>query len=656
MKDQVDALRTNGIAAAYINSSLSYEEHRQIQEQVKNNQLSILYIAPERFAIPSFQQWLKHLPIQLIAIDEAHCISEWGHDFRPDYRNLKVLRSEFPTVPVIALTATATKQVREDIINQLSLHDGKIFTSGFNRPNLSYIVEPKGETFSRLCYWLNRYKGEPTIIYAFSRKNTEELAADLNREGFNALAYHAGLDPETRRYTQEQFVRDKVSIIVATIAFGMGIDKPDVRLVIHADLPKSVEGYYQETGRAGRDGLPSDCVLFYSPGDIRKHRYFIQQIEDDAERQRASEKLSDIVTYCERGACRRTFLLEYFGDQYHADECGNCDACLTPKETFDATEIAQKIISAILKTGEKYGGSYIVEVLKGSRIKSVRERGHQDLSVFGIVGREYSKEDLKVLIRQIEQAGLILKQDGEYPTLYLTPQGREWLMRRDSLELVRPAKRNASTASEHAEPVDVDHTLFERLRDLRKQLADEAGVPPFVIFGNQSLMEMATYFPTDLDQFSKITGVGDQKLVQFGESFTSHIKTYCIETGKQAKPIPRRIKTSTERRTIKTDSTYQITKSLIEQGRTIGEVAKERRMAESTVMSHIEKLLRAGETVSLNHIEFRADRFQVIKQAFQRAGDSKLTPVKELLGDEYSYDELRLARLLIISHSSLAHR
>ena len=343
MKDQVDGLKANGIAAEFINSTLSPAEIARVQAQAKKGQLKILYLAPERLTLSGFRDFVRTLDVNLIAIDEAHCISEWGHDFRPDYRDLKALRRDFPAIPVIALTATATEKVREDIIVQLGLQRGQTFLSSFNRANLTYLVQPKRTAFSELLELLRRHKNEPAIIYCFSRKDTEGLAADLSANGLKALPYHAGLDNDLRKRTQEKFFRDEVPIIVATIAFGMGIDKPDIRLVVHYDLPKSLEGHYQETGRAGRDGLLSECVLFYSYGDKIKQDHFIDQIEDDVEQQNARQKLAQVVEFCELQTCRRKYLLEYFGEKWEEENCSGCDVCLTPKEEFDATEIAQKI-------------------------------------------------------------------------------------------------------------------------------------------------------------------------------------------------------------------------------------------------------------------------------------------------------------------------
>jgi ATP-dependent DNA helicase RecQ len=408
MKDQVDALKANGIPAEFINSTLTRTEIDKIQTEARIGKIKILYAAPERLIMPEFQHFLKTINVSLIAIDESHCISEWGHDFRPDYRNLHILRNIFPKVPAMALTATATKKVREDIIYQLSLDKAKIFISSFDRPNLSYAVLPKKGSYDQLIQILRECKNESAIIYCFSRKDTEHLAADLSREGFKTLPYHAGLESEARRTNQEKFIRDEAQIIVATIAFGMGIDKPDIRLVIHYHLPKSIEGYYQETGRAGRDGLPSKCILFFSYADTIKQQYFIRQIENEAERKNAYRKLDQMVEYCELANCRRSHLLSYFGEDYQQEKCNGCDICFSPKEEFDATIISQKIMSAIIRTGQRFGVNYIIDVLLGAKTKNIIERDHHNLSVYGIVD-DFSKEDLRRIINQLVYKKLIVK-------------------------------------------------------------------------------------------------------------------------------------------------------------------------------------------------------------------------------------------------------
>ncbi|MEE8045720.1 MAG: DNA helicase RecQ, partial [Dehalococcoidia bacterium] len=545
MKDQVDALRANGVHAAFVNSTQSPQENEGVLTQAASGEIKILYVAPERLATTRFQYFLKAATPSLIAIDEAHCISEWGHDFRPDYRNLKVLRREFPSVPLIALTATATEDVRRDIVDQLHLEDAGSFVSSFNRPNLTYSVRPKQRAFDELMGVMSRHENESVIIYCFSRKETENLAADLSSNGFPAMPYHAGLESSLRRSTQEKFIKDEIPVIVATIAFGMGIDKPDVRLVVHYSLPKSVEGYYQETGRAGRDGLASECVLFYSFSDKIKQDFFINQIEDENERLHASEKLSKMVDYGELRTCRRRFMLGYFGEEWEPDDdsvsgCGACDMCLAVREEFDATEIAQKILSAIIRTGERFGVKHVVDVLRGSRAKRIVELGHDQLSVYGIAS-DRPGDELKDIVGLLQSEGLAAVSTGEYRTVSVTAAGRAFLTNRDTLMLARIPEtavsdqsvgtRSRSRASASDIDLDYNSELYDLLRDLRKSIAAEKGVPAYVIFGDGALREMAYYLPGDHDNFSAISGVGSTKLRRFADRFMSVIVEYCGENG-----------------------------------------------------------------------------------------------------------------------------
>jgi ATP-dependent DNA helicase RecQ len=543
MKDQVDALKANGIAAEHINSTMSPPEIAEAMAQAALGQIDILYVAPERLAGSRFMNGLKALDLNLIAIDEAHCISEWGHDFRPDYRNLKILRHRFPGVPVIALTATATAKVRQDIMAQLELEGAETYISSFDRPNLTYMVRPKRGAFNTLCELLRKRRGESTIVYCFSRKGTEDLAAGLRAAGFNARPYHAGLDNELRRAVQEKFIQDDVDVITATIAFGMGIDKPDVRLVVHYDLPKTVEGYYQETGRAGRDGLPAECVLFYSYGDKIKHDFFINQIADENEKSKAQAKLAEMIDFCEAQTCRRVSLLSHFGEDRPEPDCGGCDVCLEPREQFDATEIAQKILSAVIRTGQRFGANYVVDVLRGSANKKVSERGHENLPVFGIAA-DFSADELKQIIGGLVAKKLLAKDGHEYPILKLTEDGANWLKLRAFLNLPKP-KRPAATKNQAAprqDHVDHDRDLFEKLRVLRKRIADEGGVPPFVVFGDASLREMSLYLPQSQESFAGIFGVGDEKLRRFGPAFVEAITAHAAERGLAEKPVPVRLR------------------------------------------------------------------------------------------------------------------
>ena len=649
MKDQVDGLKANGVPAGLLNSTLSPDESSEVQDQARRGELKMLYVAPERLTLPGFQRFLRSLEISLIAIDEAHCISEWGHDFRPDYRNLKALREGFPKVPVIALTATATTQVREDIVAQLGLNKPDIFISSFNRPNLTYTIQPKTEPLSTLLNLLDKHPGGSTIIYRFSRKATEETAIELTDRGFSALPYHAGLDGDLRRETQEKFIRDQVQIVVATIAFGMGIDKPDVRLVVHYDLPKTVEGYYQETGRAGRDGLPSDCVLFYSYGDRSKQEYFISNIEDDDERDKAHSKLGQVLTLCDLQTCRRAYLMEYLGEHWPKTDCGGCDICLLPREEFDATEIAQKILSTSIRTGERFGANYLVDVLRGSNNKTVKERGHHDLPVFGI-SRDMDSNDLKEMVRSLVTNGFLTQQSSGYPTLSVSARGRKFLKDRESLTLTRP-QHTALTMPKSLDTLNretaYDTKLFDELAALRLEIAAQREVPAYQIFGNKALQQMAFHMPVDEQQFSNISGVGYAKLRDFSRPFLKVINEY-IQANSQFTQIKRVPITAPKRRTVLgINMSIRETRDLISQGLSMAEAAEERGISETTIRSHLERLVQEGGQVELNHLMPSEERRIKIESAFKEIGEARLTPVRDMLGEDYSWEELAVVRLAL---------
>ena len=643
MKDQVDALRANGIPAAFVNSSMTAAEIGRIHTAALTGRIKILYIAPERLTVPGFVSFLDSASVSLIAIDEAHCISEWGHDFRPDYRNLKALRARFPDVPCMALTATATERVREDIVSQLDISNGRTFLSSFNRSNLTYSVLPKTDQFDTLLRVLRKHKGESTIIYCFSRKGTEELVADLREEGLSALPYHAGLDPATRRTNQERFIRDETPIIVATIAFGMGIDKPDVRLIVHYDMPKSVEGYYQETGRGGRDGLPSDCVLFYSPGDRSRQEYWIGQMEDAEEKRRARRKLDGMVEYSELTGCRRSHLLGYFGEKLDELNCGGCDFCMADVEEFDATVIAQKILSAVIRTGERYGSAHVADVLRGSRARKVIDAGHDKLSVYGIV-RDFSKDEIKAISRQLMEVGLLGKGEGEYPTLSVPQAGREFLRNRATLQLTRKKEQPSGRRAFDKSRLDYDQGLFDLLRDVRRRLAEERGVPPYHVFGDVSLVQMAYFLPQSRESFSRITGVGAAKLEEFGEIFVKHIREYAEEHGLEEKEqASTRRKSRSVRRP---GSTYAKTLELFRQGLPIDDIATRRELSPGTIIGHLERLASHGEEISVSHL-LEPERFDLMRKELERTETLSLSVIRDALGDGYSYDEIRLARIAL---------
>ena len=653
MKDQVDGLRANGVPAGLLNSALTQEEATLVQDQARQGKIKILYVAPERLALPGFQRFLQSLDVSLIAIDEAHCISEWGHDFRPDYRNLKGLRKDFPGVPVIALTATATKPVREDIVNQLGLAEPEIFISSFNRPNLTYTIQPKTEPLGSLLHLLEKHQGGSAIIYRFSRKLTEETALELAERGFSALPYHAGLERDLRRETQEKFIRDQVQIVVATIAFGMGIDKPDVRLVVHYDLPKTVEGYYQETGRAGRDGLPSDCVLFYSYGDRSKQEYFISQIEDDEERDKARTKLDQILALCDLQTCRRAYLMEYLGESWPKTDCGGCDICLLPREEFDATEIAQKILSAAIRTGERFGVNYLVDVLRGAANKAVRIRGHHELPVFGI-SKGIDADELKEMVRSLVTNGLLAQRGSGYPTLVVSAQGRKFLNSREKLSLTRP-KQAAPVLQATSGPdreTAYDTRLFDELAALRLEIATDREVPAYQIFGNKSLQQMAFHMPRNEAEFSRISGVGDAKLRDFSERFLKVINEYMQANGQSA--AVEQVPVNAPKKRIRGISmSIRETVDLISQNRSLDEVAEQRGISETTIRSHLERFVQEGGKIDLDHLMPSDVRRSRIEAAFKEMGEARLTPVRDALGDDYTWEELAVVRLALRQEQAL---
>lgn len=616
MKDQVDGLDANGIAAACMNSTQNAREIRDVKTAFLENRLKVLYVAPERLMMPGTFAFLKKGKVSLFAIDEAHCISEWGHDFRPEYRKMKHLRNPetgFPTVPIIALTATATERVRKDIVSQLGLAippEKGPYVASFNRKNLYYEVRPKKETFSEISDYLKRHRGEAGIVYCQSRNNVESLTKKLNLAGFKALPYHAGLSDMERSRNQELFIKDDVDIIVATIAFGMGIDKSNVRFVIHYDLPRNLESYYQETGRGGRDSGPCECLLFFSRGDRFKIEYFISQKTNEKEKDISLVQLRQMVSYCESNKCRRQTLMEYFGEEIPG-YCGNCDSCLRPKGTFDGTEAAIKLINCVLELNQRFGTNYVIDVLTGSKNKKIKQNHHEKLKSHGS-GREFTKEQWKSLASELINTGFLDVSGAQYPVLKMNAISRKLLKGTERIELVCPAgfapeaeeipgssiafdsqdekaesyiqvsteefstedispdsfsteanstkmfsteefsteKSSPKKASVVADVLkspkvrkaiksgkEHDPILFERLKALRKEIALKKNLPPYIIFSDTTLKEMATKLPHSPEEFHSITGVGDHKLRKYGDIFLTEIEHYCrdydlISTGK----------------------------------------------------------------------------------------------------------------------------
>lgn len=521
MKDQVDGLRQNGVSAAYLNSSLSKHEQNDILEQLVSKKLKLLYVAPERLLQQAFLEFLQKLPIALFAIDEAHCISEWGHDFRPEYKDLKLLKTLFPHVPIAALTATATERVKEDIIKSLRLYSVKIHTASFNRPNLHYTVTPKHGVSSQILDYIEKHPGESGVIYCQSREKVDRMTELLKKNGIKALPYHAGLDDKTRHKHQEAFIKENVDVIVATIAFGMGIDKPNVRFVIHADLPSNLERYYQETGRAGRDGLASECILFYSYADKTAIEFFIYK-KSIVEQEISRKLLRKMVEFAETKTCRRKILLNYFGEKLEVENCQTCDNCASPPEKFDATIITQKILSCVYRVGQRFGATYIIDILIGRTDQKIIKNKHDTLSTYNIVN-DFSKNQLRTFMQELIHLEYLEQTQDQYPVLRLTPKSTNVLKNKQQVFLYLPSvKKEKKPKKDYGE----NPALFEKLRVLRKKLADDQNVPPYIIFSDVTLKEMASTLPKTKDEFAEIKGVGKQKLVLYADSFLTEIKAF----------------------------------------------------------------------------------------------------------------------------------
>jgi len=527
MKDQVDALQACGIRAAFYNSSLKSAEARQVLAMLHSEELDLLYIAPERLLSEEFLERLGRIPIALFAIDEAHCISQWGHDFRPEYTKLGRLRRLFPGIPVIALTATAEPHTRNDILDRLDLRQARSYVSAFDRPNIRYTVLEKQKPFEQLTAFLRTRKSEAGIVYCLSRKRVEKVAAQLNAAGFNAAAYHAGLASEDRKQVQDLFLRDDIRIIVATVAFGLGIDKSNVRFVVHYDIPKNIESYYQETGRAGRDGLAAEALLLFGYGDIAMARGLIEKSPNPERRRIEIHKLNTMVGFAEALSCRRQILLGYFGDRM-TDYCGNCDICLHPPAMLDVTEEARKALSCVYRVGQRFGTGHVIDVLRGSRNQRLLQLGHDRLSTYGI-GADRSREYWGSLLRHLVHQGCLEQDVGNYSVLKLTGAATPLLRGEQSLAMAEPRGKTvvaAKAARRKAGEIDYNRELFEQLREVRKKLADAAKVPPFVIFSDKTLAEMAAYQPADDEALLRIHGVGIHKLERYGPAFLAEISKF----------------------------------------------------------------------------------------------------------------------------------
>ena len=524
MQDQVAQLRALGVQAAYINNSLPFEEQQAVYQQLHYGQIKLLYVAPEKVLQHEFLERLSHLKLALFAIDEAHCVSHWGHDFRPHYCRLNELKQRFMHVPMMALTATADKATRYDIIEQLQLNHPYVHTGSFDRPNIRYTIEEKFKPMVQLLRYLKEQQNQSGIIYCPSRKRVDDVAEKLADAGFNAAAYHAGMSNEQRQFVQSGFARDDIQIVVATVAFGMGINKPNVRFVVHYDIPKSIEAYYQETGRAGRDGLAAEAIMYFDPADIGRVRRFFEDIEDEQRRRVEEQRFNAMASFAEAQTCRRQILLNYFSE-YKRETCGNCDICLNPPTSFDGTLVAQQALSCVYRAEQRFGIGYIVELLRGANTSRIRDNNHHQLSTYGI-GKEHSVEFWLSILRQLIHQGLLSQDITQGSSLRLTEAARAVLKSEYALQLAEPRLQAKHVYQDKLAQFNYDKKLFAKLRALRKELADADDVPPYVVFNDKTLAEMAQLMPTNDSEFLKVSGVGFTKLNKYGAPFLNTIRDY----------------------------------------------------------------------------------------------------------------------------------
>ncbi len=656
MKNQVDAIRNFGMEiglAHFLNSSLSKPEILQVKSDLQSGKTKLLYVAPESLTKEENIEFLKNIEISFYAIDEAHCISEWGHDFRPEYRRLRpIIEAIGQKVPVIALTATATPKVQQDIQKNLGMMDATLFKSSFNRANLYYEVRPKNEDVVReIIKYIKQNQGKSGIIYCLSRKKVEELAETLVVNGIKALPYHAGLDPQTRRDNQDRFLMEEADVIVATIAFGMGIDKPDVRYVIHHDIPKSLEGYYQETGRSGRDDGEGHCLVFYSYEDIQKLEKFMKG-KPVAEQEIAKQLLNETVAYAESSVCRRRMLLHYFGENYNEDNCGSCDNCLHPKTKFEGKEFVQTVLEAVVETKQQFKAKHIINVIMGKISTPIKSAKHHKLEVFG-KGEEQDEKFWNAVVRQMLITNLLDKEIENYGILKINAEGKKFLKKPYSIMLTKDHNFESSDDEEFIEQggeiksSTADSALFAMLKDLRKEISRKESLPPFVIFQDPSLVEMAIQYPVSYDELKQITGVGSGKATKFGKPFLELIKNY-VEENEIIRPNDMVVKSVVNKSGLKVYIIQSIDRKV-----PLEDIALAKNITIDELLTEIERIVASGTKIDINYyIDEYIDEYhqEDIFDYFRNAEtDSVPDALKELGEEEFNEEEIRLLRIRFMS-------
>ena len=653
MQDQVEALRQVGVAAAFLNSTLDFDSYQRITRQVRAGEVRLLYVAPETLLQPRTLALLDASQVQMLAIDEAHCISSWGHDFRPEYRQLLDVRRRYPQAVCMALTATATPRVQQDIQEILGFEEANAFVASFDRPNLHLAVQRRTDGLQQTLAFLRAHREQSGIIYCSTRRQVDALSEQLRLQGWNALPYHAGMEKVDRQRHQRQFVRDDAPIMVATIAFGMGIDKSNVRFILHYNLPQNIESYYQEIGRAGRDGLRADCLQLFNQGDMRMIRHFIDE-GSESERAGRLQRLQAMTDYAQARECRRIPLLAYFGESYSADGCGMCDNCLRQEDEaalIDATIPAQMFLSCVKRTGEVFGKSHIIKVLRGSQSKPVLSRGHHKLSTYGI-GAAYSRREWLHMAEQFIEQGLVT-QDLEHGGLSLTSKGYA-VLRGEKVTLAPLPRAEIAPVAGTSGDVEYDRELFGRLRVLRKEIADEAGAPAYVIFSDRALQEMATYYPQTEAHFLAMNGVGRVKLERYGQRFLDLIRGYCQPRGlserPKALPAAARSRKGAKRR-------FEEVGEFFLAGRSVAELQKMYGVRRDTIIGHLLRYRSAGHALPAERVlaasRLTPEEQGAVWEAMQQQETNQLKPLYERFGQRISYEELRILQLYLLCGGEL---